>query len=564
MQDQPKKFVATEPSPDTDYDAVIVGAGFAGLYMLHKLRSMGFSARVYEIGSGVGGTWYWNRYPGARCDVPSLEYSYQFDDALQQEWEWTEKYAAQPEILAYANHVADRHSLRPDIQLETRVTTAVFDQDAAVWTVETDQGDRVKARFCIMATGCLSARNLPQFDGLESFKGQWYHTGDWPEEGVDFTGKRVGVIGTGSSGIQVIPAIAEQAEHLYVFQRTPAYSVPAQNRPLPPDEQEMFKANYAGFRAQASRNRAGLLYELGEKSALEVSEEERRREYEARWQMGGIGFTAAFQDLYDSRDANDTAAEFVRSKIREIVHDPAVAQALAPRTLIGCKRLCLDTGYFETYNRKNVTLVDLGGAGIDEITPDGIAAKGTAYALDVIVFATGYDAMTGALLRVDIRGDGGHTLKENWAEGPKTYLGLATSGFPNLFMITGPGSPSVLSNMIPSIEQHVEWIADCIGHAREQGVDRIEATRDAEEQWVAHVNEIAERTLYPQASSWYLGANIPGKPRVFMPYIGFPDYVRRCDEVARQGYKGFVMAPGPRAEMRPGSATGEGKQPLGG
>jgi len=529
-----------------DAHAVIVGAGFAGLYMLHRLRQLGLSARLFEAGDGVGGTWYWNRYPGARCDVESMDYSYSFSDELQQEWKWSERYASQPEILTYINHVADRFDLRRDVQLSTRVTAATFDEAARRWMITTDRGDRVSARFCIMATGCLSTAQVPAFPGLDSFRGKTYHTGRWPHEGVDFTGQRVGVIGTGSSAIQSIPIIAAQAAHLFVFQRTPNFSVPARNAPLDPDYERQVKARYADFRRQARESRVGFVVERSEASALAVSPGERRREYERRWSRGGLGFTATYMDLLLDKDANDTAAEFCREKIRAAVRDPEVAELLAPKDYpVGTKRMCVDTGYYETFNRDNVTLVDVRRTPIEAITPDGLRTREAAYRLDSIVFATGFDAMTGALLSIDIRGRGGRTLTEAWAEGPRTYLGLAVAGFPNLFAITGPGSPSVLSNMIVSIEQHVDWIADCIDRMRAQEHETIEATDGAQEAWVAHVNEIGHATLYPRANSWYMGANIPGKPRVFMPYIGGVGAYRQfCDGVAAKGYEGFTLGCG--------------------
>ncbi|HSL50635.1 MAG TPA: NAD(P)/FAD-dependent oxidoreductase [Candidatus Deferrimicrobiaceae bacterium] len=525
------------------FDAVIVGAGFAGLYMLHRLRGLGLTARVYEAGAGVGGTWYWNRYPGARCDVESMDYSYSFSDELQQEWRWTERYAAQPEILKYANHVADRFDLRRDIQFETRVTSAVFDEAAGRWTIETDRGDRVAARFCIMATGCLSDAQVPDFKGLETFEGQWYHTGKWPHAGVDFTGRRVGIIGTGSSAIQSIPIIARQAAHLFVFQRTPNYSMPAQNAPLDPEYERRVKEHYADFRRQARESRVGFVVDRSGDSALAVPEEEREREYEKRWRRGGLGFSAAYSDLLVSQEANDTAAEFFRAKIRAIVRDPAVAELLCPKSYpLGTKRLCVDTGYYATFNRDNVTLVDVSRVPIEAITPTGVRTGDAEYAVDALVFATGFDAMTGALLNIDIRGRAGRPLREMWAEGPRTYLGIAVAGFPNLFMITGPGSPSVLSNMIVSIEQHVDWIADCLTYLDRHGHATIEPTADAQEAWVRHVDEVGHMTLYPLAPSWYMGANIPGKPRIFMPYIGGVGvYRQKCDEVAAKGYEGFAL-----------------------
>ena len=530
---------------ETRCDAVIVGAGFAGLYMLHRLRAAGFSVRVFEAGDGVGGTWYWNRYPGARCDVESMEYSYSFDEALQQEWEWTERYAGQPEILRYANHVAERFDLKRHITFDTRVTTAVFDDAASCWRVETSADERVSAQFCIMATGCLSTANLPAFAGRDDFQGETYHTGRWPHRDVDFAGKRVGVVGTGSSAIQAIPVIAEQAKHLTVFQRTPNYSIPARNRAIDDAMVADVKAEYAAFRARNRLMPAGFGSRMPQNDAPAQSDDPEAREanYAARWQRGGFGFLGAYNDLLVSGDANDTAAEFVRQRIRETVQDPDTAELLCPDNVIGCKRPCLDSGYFETYNRDNVRLVDLRADPIERITSRGIVAGATEHELDAIVFATGFDAMTGAVLGIDIRGQGGQTLKEKWAAGPRTYLGLGTVGFPNLFLISGPGSPSVLTNMLCSIEQHVDWIADCIANLRRDGVKSIEATQEAEDAWVDHVNAVADQTLYPSCNSWYLGKNIPGKPQVFMPLIGFPPYVEKCDAVAANGYEGFALRP---------------------
>ncbi len=524
-----------------DFDAVIIGAGFAGICMLHRLRERGLSAKVFERGNGVGGTWFWNCYPGARCDVESMEYSYQFSEELQQEWEWTERFATQPEILRYLNHVVDRFDFRRDIQLNARVTSAAYDEAANRWTIRTAEGDCVSAKFCIMATGCLSSTNTPKFKGLESFAGATLHTGDWPRERVDFSGKRVGVIGTGSSGVQAIPLIAEEARHLFVFQRTPAYSIPARNHPLAPSVQQRIKADYADLRRRGAQSLLGWDARLNERSALEAGEEERQAEYEARWTTGGLFFYGAYLDLLSSKEANDTAAEFLRAKIRGIVHDPVVAEALSPRQAVGCKRLCVDTGYFETFNRRNVTLVDVRKSPIEEITEQGLRTRDKRYELDSIVFATGFDAMTGALMSIDIRGRAGISLEGKWAEGPRTYLGVGTAGFPNLFIMTGPGSPSVLSNMVPAAEQHANWISRCIDYMRVRGMERIEPAVEAENQWVSHVNDVAAATLFPSCNSWYLGANVPGKPRVFMPYLGFPAYVEKCDEVAARGYEGFTI-----------------------
>ena len=525
-------------------DAVIVGAGFAGLYMLHRLRALGFSTRVYEAGSDVGGTWFWNRYPGARCDVESLEYSYSFSDELQRDWKWTERYAPQPEILSYLNHVAERFDLRRSIRFDTRVTAASFDETANRWIIRTDRGEPVSAKFCIMATGCLSAARVPEFKGIETFKGKRYHTGHWPHDGVNFTGQRVGVIGTGSSAIQSIPEIARQAAQLFVFQRTPNFSVPAHNAPLSREVMEDWNANLAGYRHKERTSPFGFVHEQPTRAALEVSREEQQREYEIRWQRGGFHLLGAFTDVLFNNDANDTAAAFVREKIRGIVRDPAVAEALLPNSYpIGTKRLCVDTGYFATFNRSNVTLIDLRATPIDAITPAGVRTSAAEYELDSIVFATGFDAMTGALSNIEIRGRAGVALKQKWSAGPRTYLGLMIAGFPNLFTITGPGSPSVLSNMVVSIEQHVDWIADCLAYLSERRLATMEATLGAEDAWVSHVNEVGHQTLFPLANSWYMGANIPGKPRVFMPYIGgVGPYRQKCDEVAAKGYEGFVFA----------------------
>ncbi len=530
---------------DQRLDVAIVGGGLAGLYALHRMRGLGMTARVFEAGNGVGGTWFWNRYPGARCDIESLEYSYAFADDLQQEWTWPERYATQPQILAYINHVAERFDLMRDVQLDTRITSAEFDRGSDLWTVRSNRGDVVSARFCVMATGNLSTPRVPDFKGLETFRGKWYHSGMWPTQGVDFTGQRVGVIGTGSSGIQMIPLIARQAKHLHVFQRTANFSLPAQNRPMEAEREAAYKANYPDRRAEARGSGFGVSgYPLPTQSALEVTAEERRRKYEELWQRGGsIGFLSCYNDFLVDEDANATAAEFVREKIRGIVRDPAVAELLAPSDHpIGTKRLCLDTGYYETYNRDNVTLVDVRSAPIEAITERGVRTAEREYDLDAIAFATGFDAMTGALREIDIRVAGGEALAEVWAAGPRTYLGLSVAGFPNLFLITGPGSPGVKSQMILSIEQHVDWIAGLLDHARGHAITRIEADAEAQDRWVAHVNEVADSTLYPVANSWYVGANIPGKPRVFMPYVaGVGVYRAKCDEVAASGYRGFHL-----------------------
>jgi cyclohexanone monooxygenase len=536
----------------TRYDAVVVGAGFAGMYMLHRLRGLGLNARVFEAGGGVGGTWYWNRYPGARCDVESMQYSFSFSEELDQEWSWSEKYSPQPEILAYANHIADRFDLGRDIAFETRVTSASFDENAKCWRIETDRGDQVSANFCIMAVGCLSAPNRPRFEGIDDFKGPVYHTGEWPHEGVDFTGLRVGVIGTGSSAIQSIPIIAKQAARLTVFQRTATWSVPAWNEALTPEYLKAMKADYPALRAKARARPTGFYFPFNVQPALEASPEERERLYEEAWARGGLPFLGSFGDLLFEKAANDTIAEFARRKIREIVKDPAVADLLCPDNVFGCKRLCVDTGYFETYNLPHVELVDVSKKPIERLTADGIVVGGTEYPVDAIVSATGFAAMTGSFDKIAITGRNGLTLAEKWRAGPRAYLGLASAGFPNLFMITGPGSPSVLASMIQAIEQHVDWLVDCLGHMRDVGASTIEARLEDEDAWVEHVNEVSKVSLRSTCSSWYVGANIPGRPRVFMPYIGgFPIYVQKCNEVMNNGFDGFVLEGAPPSNSAP-------------
>ncbi|WP_304164885.1 NAD(P)/FAD-dependent oxidoreductase [Phenylobacterium aquaticum] len=530
----------------TSLDAVIIGAGISGMYMLHRLRGLGLKARVYEAGSDIGGTWFWNRYPGARVDIESQEYSYSFSEELEREWKWSERYAAQPEILRYLNHVADRFDLRPDIQFNTRIASAHFDETKGRWALATDDGETLDAKFCIAATGCLSVPNEPNFKGQETFKGATYHTGRWPHEGVDLTGKRVAVIGTGSSAIQSIPQIAKQAAQVYVFQRTPNYSVPAHNGPISPIVAEAWLANRDENRQLQRMSSAGFLFSNHrEELATQVGDNERRQVFEERWAQGGFSVQAAFADLAVDPVANGMAADFAASKIREIVKDPAVADRLTPKDYpFGTKRLCVDTGYYEVFNQPNVELIDLREAPLDTITATGVKTAEGDYAVDVIVFAIGFDAMTGALSRIDIQGRGGAALTDAWSEGPKSYLGLMVAGFPNLFTVTGPGSPSVLSNMIVSIEQHVDWLADLMGFMTLNGLATIEPTADSQNAWVDHVNEAANHTLYPVANSWYLGANVPGKPRVFMPYIGgVGAYRTLCDAVAANGYMGFKLRP---------------------
>ena len=535
---------ASTSKAHVNYDAIVIGAGFAGLYMLHRLRQLDLSVRVYERGDGVGGTWHWNRYPGARCDTESVTYSYSFSEPLEQEWVWTERYATQPEILKYANHVADRFDLRRDIQLGTAVQSAVYDEASGYWQVCTDRDEHITARFVISAVGCLSAATLPNYPGLSDFSGESYHTGNWPHESVEFSGKRVGIIGTGSSGLQSTIAIAPEAAHLYVFQRTPNYSVPAWNGPLDPAVLDAHKANYREWREASRYAQIGIPFTSNDKSAKDVPPDEREREYEAAWADGGFNFVMAYPDILTDLDSNQTAADFVARKIREKVNDPAIAALLTPDDHpLGTKRMCVDTGYYETFNRDNVTLVDIRKAPLTRITAHGVETTASSYELDMIIFATGFDAITGPLLKLDIRGRGGLRLQDKWADGPRTYLGLATAGFPNFFMITGPGSPCVLSNMLMSIEQHVDWITACIEHMQEHGVVRIEATEDAERDWVQTVHEIGHTTLYPLTKSWYTGTNIEGKVRMFTPYAGgVGTYRLICEDVVANGYAGFEFA----------------------
>ncbi|MGE0630297.1 MAG: flavin-containing monooxygenase [Hyphomicrobiaceae bacterium] len=530
--------------PGSRFDAIIVGAGFAGLYMLHRLRQRGFSARVFETAPGVGGTWYWNRYPGARCDFESMQYSYQFDEDLQQDWVWKERFASQPEILSYIEHVAERFDLKRDIQFATRVSSATFDETADEWIVGTDRGQSLRARFFIMGVGCLSSANPPVLAGSGDFKGKIYCTWKWPHEQVAFSGQRVGVIGTGSSGVQAIPLIAEEAAHLTVFQRTPNYVVPAQNRPLPPEEIAEIKSDYGGFRARARQLPNLYVFSRHSDSALSVTPEERRARFEAQWELGGLQFLGAFGDLLTDREANKLITEFWREKIREIVEDQNVAELLTPKDeIFGCKRLVSGTGYYETFNRRNVDLVDVSGEGrIERLTADGLRAGGTDYPLDALVLATGFDAMTGSVVRIDIEGRGGLSIQNAWRDGPGNYIGLAIHGFPNMFNMAGPGGPSVLANMVACSEQHVEWVSDCMSYMRENGHTRIEATAEAQTSWGEEVAAAAKTSLRSTCNSWYIGANVEGKARVFMPYIGgFPKYEAFCDRVARNGYKGFEL-----------------------
>ena len=524
-------------------DVVIVGAGFAGIYALHKFRSLGLTTRVFEAAPEVGGTWYFNRYPGARCDVESVDYCYSFSDELQQRWSWSEKYATQAEILRYLNWVVDELDLRGGITFNTRVTSAVLDETAMRWTVSTDTGESISARFCVMATGPLSAALTPDFPGLSTFEGEVYHTAHWPKETVDFTGKRVAVIGTGSSGIQSIPIIAEQAEKLVVFQRTPNYSVPAGNRALTDQDVADYKAGYDERRRLSWRSGGGSPHIAHPKLTMEATAEERRAAFEKRWELGGVLFSKTFSDQMTDMDANDEARRFYEEKVRAVIDDPDVADLLIPNDHpIGTKRICTDTNYFQTFNRSHVELVSVRSTPIESVDATGIVTSDARFDVDAIVLATGFDAMTGALAKIDIVGRNGHTLRDDWADGPRTYLGLSVDDFPNLFLVSGPGAPAVLANMVLHAEAHVNGIADAIAYLDDHGHSAIEATADAVEDWNAELNRRADASLFTRANSWYLGANVPGKPRVFMLFIGgFAVYLDICTEVANAGYKGFDL-----------------------
>ena len=521
-----------------ELDVIIVGAGFSGLYMLYKMRKMNLKALIIERASDAGGTWFWNRYPGARCDIESIEYSYSFSDELQQEWNWSNRYSDQSEILEYINYVVKKFNLKENIVFNTSVKSAKFDEKLKNWIVETDSKS-YSSKFCVMATGTLSSIKQPNFDGLENFKGDWYVTGEWPHEKLDFTSKKVAIIGTGSSAVQSIPVIAQEAKNLTVFQRSPNYTIPANNRPLTEKELSNAKSSYDQIREKAKYTRAGIGYnQFDERKLLDLSSEEIKKELNNRWKIGGQEiFTAGFTDVGVNVEANKIVADFVKSKIREIVKDPNVAKLLSPEDAIGCKRLCADTNYFETYNRENVELIDLNFNPINSITENGILTKNKEFKFDTIIFATGFDAMTGALQAIDITGKNGKKLKQVWKDGPKSFLGLLINGFPNLFTVTGPGSPSVLTNMMVAIEQHVEWISNCINFLSKSNLNEVEADELFQIEWMDHIEEVAKNTLRYTCNSWYVGANVPGKKRVFMPYAGgFGKYREKCDEIAENNY----------------------------
>jgi len=533
----------TDPGKSPEYDGIVIGAGFAGLYAIVKLRELGFNVLGFEKASDVGGVWYWNRYPGARCDCESYYYSYSFSTELQQKWRWSQRYAEQPEILAYLNHVAEQFNLRRHILFDATVERMVFDERANRWTVTSSRGTAT-AKFVISAAGCISALQKPDYPGLDAFAGELYYTGAWPHEEVDFSGRRVGIVGTGASGAQAIPIIAKTAKHLTVFQRTPNFVLPARNAPMDPGFDDWVKAHYDEIRTMCLNSPGAVPFEGSKISALDVSPEERAAVYQKAWDRGGLRFFVdTFNDLITNKEANDTAAEFVRSHIRSVVKDPRIAEMLSPRSHpIATKRPPLGDDYYATFNRPNVTLVDIASTPITSFSARAVRTAEASYEIDTLVLATGFDAMTGALLRIDVRGRGGLALKAKWAEGAKTYLGLGVAGFPNLFTVTGPFSPSVVANMPTGVEQHVDWIAGCMNYMRSHGLEFVEADESAEEGWVAHSAEVANATLYPQTSSWYVGANIPGKPRQFSVYLGgFSSYREHCERVAQNGYEGFAF-----------------------
>jgi cation diffusion facilitator CzcD-associated flavoprotein CzcO len=544
---------------DADYDALVIGAGFAGLYMVYRLREAGFRVLGVEAGDGVGGTWYWNRYPGARCDSESMYYSYSFLPEFEQEWPLDQRYPTQPVILRYLQTVAERLNLLPDFAFGARVDSVRYDDAARRWSVRAGDRLSVTARYVITATGALSAANRPRFEGAADFAGPQYSTSAWPSEPVDLTGLRVGLIGTGSSGVQVLPELAKQALSVTVFQRTAQFVTPARQGQLDPAMVALWKANYQEIRRRTKFTAGGIPIPSPLPTAQELSADERLAVCEEAWRRGGIWFLdGTFSDAVTSREANAIVADFVRFKIGQIVRDPAVAEKLKPSTHAwGTKRVPIGSDYYETYNRPNVSLVDLRADPIERITPGGIRTRSREHPLDVIVYATGFDALTGSITRLNVAGRDGDRLDDAWAAGPRTYLGLMVPRFPNLFTLTGPGSPGVVTNVPVAIEQHVEWVADLLGWLREHGHETIEATPEAAADWTAHVQEVADETLYPTADSWYMGANIPGKPRVFLPYIGgLGVYRRRCDQIAADGYPGFALGVPADARLEAGHGAG--------
>ena len=533
----------TENTPQ--YDAIIVGSGFGGLYALHHLRDkMRLNVRAFDGAGGVGGTWWYNRYPGARVDAPSSPfYAYTFSQELVDEWEWTETQTSQASVLAYLEHFAERFDLKKDIQFETWVTDARYDEAAQRWTIETSTGETASAQFLVCAVGALFVANRPEYPGIDDFAGECYHTGRWPHEKVSFEGKRVGVIGTGSSGIQAIPEIAKEAEHVTVFQRTPQYSLPARNRPLTEEELTRYREDWDDLRMSMCK-RGGWPFKTTRRRAADHTPEERRALYEQLWEKGGIHLIIdSFVGVVVDKDLNDEVSEFVRDKMREIVRDPDTADKLMPDYYIGTKRMILDNGYFETYNRDNVSLVDLRADPIVEFTPTSVRTQHGEHAIDILVLATGFDAVSGSMLNLNPKGRAGLSLKQKWDNRFDNYLGSTIAGFPNLFMIHGPGAPGVFFTMPLGGERTAAWIADCIGHVRDKALGAVEATEEAEADWDREINSIADRTLYPETNSWYMGANIPGKPRQFLGHLRGSQYFDRLIEVAEADYEGFVFEP---------------------
>lgn len=545
MTEAPAPTAAAEDTTPTTVDAVVVGAGFSGLYATFRLRRAGLDVLCFEAGDGVGGTWYWNRYPGARVDIESVQYSYSFDESLQQDWEWPELFSPQADIEDYLNHVADRFDLRRSIQFGARVDSAAFDERVRRWRISTAAGHRVTTKYVIAATGPLDATNIPAFPGADTFEGEVHHTSQWPRDGVDLEGKRVGVVGTGSTGVQVVPEVAKIARHLYVFQRTPAYTVPARNRPLDPAYEQEWKASYRQRRTMMRHHPNALVLPMTSRgSVLDHTPEERLAILEQAWEArSGLLFFFLFTDVLTDIEANEIVAEWFRGKIREIVRDPAVAEMLCPTTYpLGSKRLSIDSGYYESFNRDNVTLVDVRRDPILELIPKGLRTQQSEYELDVLILATGFDAMTGSLLRMNVTGVGGVELRQKWSQTPWNYLGLFVSGFPNMFLVHGPGSPSVLAQMVTQSEYQIDWIADLIAEMERQGHETVETTPEAERAWSAEVTELANTTLFPRAASWQKGANIEGKAQSYMIWVGgFDAFADRCDEVAASGYKGLVL-----------------------
>jgi cation diffusion facilitator CzcD-associated flavoprotein CzcO len=530
--------------PAERFDVIIIGAGIAGMYQLYRLRQLGLAVRVFEAGSDVGGTWYWNRYPGCRFDSESYSYGYSFSQELLQEWEWSEHFAAQPETLRYLNYVADKFDLRKDIQFNARVATATYDEAGKCWEIQTEKGDRARAKFLITAIGVLSAPQMPKIPGLDDYTGEWHHTGLWPHTPVQFAGKRVGVIGTGATAVQLITEIAKEVGHLTVFQRTPNFCAPLRNTPIDAETQKKIKASYPEMFKRCSETPAAFLHDFDPRSAFDVSEQERQAFYEKLWaEPGFTKWLGVFRDVLSDLKANETFAEFVRNKIRERVKDPKVAEKLIPRDHpFGTKRIPLESGYYEVYNRDNVVLVDLHETPIERITAKGVKTSTREYEFDMIIFATGFDAVTGAFSRIDFRGVNGQALKDKWADGPRTYLGLQSAGFPNLFTLVGPHNGATFCNIPRCIEQNVEWVTECVRYMRDHNYTRIEAKTDAEDAWTAHVAEMANRTLLPMADSWFMGANTPGKARNFLLYAGgSPQYRQKCADVAAKGYEGFAL-----------------------